>query len=207
MTQACCCLISLCVFSAPVYGQWRMTGSVGYSRAIQESGPNGGAAYSIGFSRSGPGLSLGIELGRFNLGSAHATFRLPGGLFPGNEPSIVTTEDRQSGWRLAATLELLTIGRFRWIGSAGFYRFTGEHSSEMRDTTGHVLRPRSDVGGTSNGAGLMTGIRIGLVRFSPSGGISVEATGHAVGLRSAGEDGGYSFFHYFTLAARVDLGL
>lgn len=85
-------------------------------------------------------------------------------------------------------------------------RFTGEYSSETLDTTRQqVLRPRVEYGGSSNGAGLMTGIRFDMIRFSPTVGLSLEATVHGVGIRSSGEDAGYGFFNFFALGGRLRL--
>ena len=200
------CLLLLSFWATPSLAQWSMTGSLGYSRAINGSGLDGGATYSVGFVRTGPGPHFGIEVGKFHLGRDHSFFRRPGGLFPGDVPSIVITDNSQRGWRLAATLDMLTISRVSWIGSAGLYRFTGEYGSEIRDSTGQqILRPRSALGGTTTGAGLMTGIRFDLFSIAQDFGVSLEAAGHAIGLRSSGEEAGYSFLHYFSFAARVRL--
>jgi hypothetical protein len=195
-------IVALVVTNSPAQAQWSLTGSLGYSRAIQGSGLNGGATYAIGVARTGAGPHIGFELGKYHLGSDRSEF-LRQGLFPGDPPGIHISERRQQGWRITASLDLITAGRFSWIGSLGYYRFTGIYSSEVRDTTGQqILRPRSEYGGSSNGAGVMVGFRVNLLELSPDVGFSVEAAGHGVGLRS---EEGYSFFHYFSLGGKVRL--
>ena len=191
--------------STPVSAQWSLTGSVGYSRSQSRLG--GGIADSIGVTRAGPGPVVGFELGRFDLGNVSEEFRSDG-FFPNDPPGILISGSSQYGWRLTASLDFLRAGRFTWIGSLGYYRFTGKYSSETLDTTRQqVLRPRVEYGGSSNGAGLMTGLRIRVVEPSPDVALSFEAAVHGVGLRSSGEEAGYSFFHYFALGVRLRLGI
>ena len=191
--------------STPVSAQWSLTGSVGYSRSQSRLG--GGIAYSIGVARAGPGPDVGFELGRFDFGNVSEEFPSDG-FFPNDPPGILISGSSQYGWRLTATLDLLRVGRFTWIGSLGYYRFTGKYSSETLDTTRQqVLRPRVEYGGSSNGAGLMTGLRVSVVELSPDVALSLEAAVHGIGLRSSGEEAGYSFFHYFALGGRLRLGI
>jgi hypothetical protein len=187
----------------PASAQWNLTGTLGYSRS--QSGLGGGLASAIGVARTGPGVDVGFELATYDLGSESKEFRREG-LFPSDPPGIHLSTSSQHGWRLTASLDLLGVGRFTWIGGAGYYRFTGEYSSETLDTTRQqVLRPRVEYGGSSNGAGLMTGIRFDMIRFSPTVGLSLEATVHGVGIRSSGEDAGYGFFNFFALGGRLRL--
>jgi hypothetical protein len=181
-----------------------MTGAVGHSRSSSELG--GGLAYAIGLTVAGK-PRWGIELGRFHLGSIHQELRRDG-IFPGEPPGIHISDRSQYGWRLVGLLDLVRVGRFTWTASLGYYRFTGAYSSQTVDTTRQVvLRPRLDYGGASHGAGVSTGVRADLLRLSQDLSISLEAAVHGIGLRTTGDDPGYSGFYYFGIGGRIHLRL
>ena len=198
------CLLAAVMIGSPfpASAQWNLTGSAGYSTSGSRLG--GGTTYAIGVARTGPGPHWGVEIGEYNLGHQKGEFPTLG--FPGEPPGIVRTDASQGGWRFTASLDLLTAGRFSWMSSLGYYRFTSRHTSEILDTTRQqVIRPRIEFGGSASGAGLATGFRLDLLQVSRDVGFSIEATVHGVGLRSTADEDRYSFFHYFSVGGKVRL--
>lgn len=205
--QICLAVMLLCPSQYVEAQDWRLSGSLGLARSLQFDEGRGGLVFGIGVSRTWSGVRVGIE-GQFIDFQDSRSVRRERTLFPSPQPATFTRERQRNEWQINVTAELPLHRSFSGTGSVGFYHLYALRAFEIRDSTGvGVLRPRDVSEGSSSGPGAAVGVLARIWEPIPGFTLGLDAKSHFALLHNSGNEGGFSFFHFFSGGLRVEVGL